>query len=101
MKKIIFSIVVLMFCLLTKVYALETTTFTTDEGAVLNISLSSVGNTATVTGLENITDFKGVLNIPAEIEFQGANYSVVTIGDEAFKSKPLAVYRFQLKITAP
>ena len=85
MKKIIFSIVVSMFCLLTKVYALEETTFTTDEGAVLNISLSSVGNTATVTGMENITDFKGVLNIPAEIEFQGANYSVVTIGDEAFK----------------
>ena len=72
-----------MFIAFTSVMALETTTFTTEEGAVLKISLSSVGNTATVTGIEN-TSFKGVLNIPLEVEYGGTMYSVVTIGEEAF-----------------
>ena len=81
------------FCLLlttmliafTSVMALETTTFTTIEGAVLNVSLSSIGNTATVTGIEN-TSFKGILNIPLEVEYEGVTYVVVTIGEEAFKN---------------
>lgn len=72
-------------CLVPKGFALETTTFTTDEGAVLNISLSSVGNTATVTGLGD-ESFRGVLNIPTEIAYNGSSYSVVTIGDEAFRN---------------
>lgn len=72
-----------MFIAFTSVMALETTTFTTEEGAVLKISLSSVGNTATVTGIEN-TSFKGVLNIPLEVEYGGTMYSIVTIGEEAF-----------------
>lgn len=72
-----------MFIAFTSVMALETTTFTTEEGAVLKISLSSVGNTATVTGIEN-TSFKGILNIPLEVEYGGTMYSVVTIGEEAF-----------------
>ena len=59
-----------MLIAFTSVMALETTTFTTIEGAVLNVSLSSIGNTATVTGIEN-TSFKGILNIPLEVEYEG------------------------------
>lgn len=85
MKKRLFTLMVASLCLVPKGFALETTTFTTDEGAVLNISLSSVGNTATVTGLGD-ESFRGVLNIPTEIAYNGSSYSVVTIGDEAFRN---------------
>ena len=85
MKKRLFTLMVAALCLVPKGFALETTTFTTDEGAVLNISLSSVGNTATVTGLGD-ESFRGVLNIPTEIAYDGSSYSVVTIGDEAFRN---------------
>lgn len=84
MKKV-FILLIVMVCSLCRGLALETTTFTTDEGAVLNISLSSVGNTATVTGMEDISNFQGVLNIPLEIAYNGSSYSVVTIADEAFQ----------------
>lgn len=86
MKERFFTLMAATFCLLTKGLALETTTFATDEGAVLNISLSSVGNAATVTGMEDIANFRGVLNIPSEIAYNGSSYSVVTIADEAFRN---------------
>ena len=79
-------LMIVTFGLLTKGLALETTTFTTDEGAVLNITLSSVGNTATVTGMQDIANFKGLLSIPLEIAYNGSSYSIVTIADEAFRN---------------
>jgi len=93
MKNKVHLLITILAFVFSSAMAIERTTYTTSEGAVLKISLSTIGNTATVMGLEDIS-FEGVLNIPLEVEYKGTTYSVVTIGEEAFMNCEISAVNF-------